>query len=664
MNSRKTVFITAALLVVAAIVYSLFQIRGDSPGHVGSEPASSTTEQPGRENRTQLRVVVTDYDGNPIEGAVVEVAEQTGETGAEGVWTSRDLEPGDVTVAASSEGYIATGPLAARREVHVAGGAHLDVPLTLRQPGAIEGRITADGGPVRARLSLIYAGDEFAVDGAGESGPDGRFRLDGVPPGRLRVMVETEEAFATTESREIALEDGETVAGVELDLSQAGSVAGKVVDSDGNPIADAEVVARGERSPRARRTMTTSRGGFRIDRFPSGSARLRIRADGYSEQVVEDVAVSPGEVSVVEVTLERGSGVWGKVTTPDGKPARRAFVMLLSGEEEAAIVRTRRDGSYRLDVRPEPGARVLAVSPARAKSQPAAARPGARVDLTLGGGGIVRGRVVDSDGEPVTDFEVGVESMEVEEPVPYRARANGQRDYVSSDGTFEFGLLRPGRYWLRANASGHAPGAAGPVVVTADHKSDEVIIELTSGGTLAGTVTDDKGRPLGGARVMVFDPMSPFRTARTRTGADGGYQLEGVQPGRRSIRVSKRGYLSSVASGITVPAGGEATRNVQLGRKKKGEKFSFHGIGAVLRKSEDGAIEIRNTMEGKPAAVFGLQKGDRIVAVDGQSTSEMRLGNVVELIRGEEGAAVQLTLQRRGEGRLVVEVERGRVVVK
>ncbi len=73
---------------------------------------------------------------------------------------------------------------------------------------------------------------------------------------------------------------------------------------------------------------------------------------------------------------------------------------------------------------------------------------------------------------------------------------------------------------------------------------------------------------------------------------------------------------------------------------------------------------IRELIEGQSAELYGLARGDRIVSVDRETTRDMTLEQIIERIRGEEGVPVSLEIEREGEGRFALEVERGRVVVK
>ena len=73
------------------------------------------------------------------------------------------------------------------------------------------------------------------------------------------------------------------------------------------------------------------------------------------------------------------------------------------------------------------------------------------------------------------------------------------------------------------------------------------------------------------------------------------------------------------------------------------------GIGAFVRENEDGFFEIISPIEGQPAELAGLLPGDLIIEVDGESVIGVSFDEVILLVRGEEGTAVDLIVARPGE---------------
>lgn len=76
---------------------------------------------------------------------------------------------------------------------------------------------------------------------------------------------------------------------------------------------------------------------------------------------------------------------------------------------------------------------------------------------------------------------------------------------------------------------------------------------------------------------------------------------------------------------------------------------SFGGIGATLSRPEAGGAIFLDPIPENPAALAGVVPGDTLVAVDGvEITSEMTIQQVIELIRGDKGTAVTLTVLHPG----------------
>ncbi|MFN2225117.1 MAG: S41 family peptidase [Anaerolineae bacterium] len=96
-------------------------------------------------------------------------------------------------------------------------------------------------------------------------------------------------------------------------------------------------------------------------------------------------------------------------------------------------------------------------------------------------------------------------------------------------------------------------------------------------------------------------------------------------------------------------------------RQREREELSgrFGGIGAYVSQNEAGQI-VLDPMPDLPAARAGVQEGDAVLKVDDtEITAGMTADEVVNLIRGDIGSTVRLTLGREGQAEpLVVEIRR------
>ena len=74
-------------------------------------------------------------------------------------------------------------------------------------------------------------------------------------------------------------------------------------------------------------------------------------------------------------------------------------------------------------------------------------------------------------------------------------------------------------------------------------------------------------------------------------------------------------------------------------------KGSFGGIGIEIT-VRDGVLTVVSPLEGTPAYELGIQAGDQILRVDGETTKEMTLMEAVKKMRGPKGTNVVLTIMR------------------
>lgn len=76
---------------------------------------------------------------------------------------------------------------------------------------------------------------------------------------------------------------------------------------------------------------------------------------------------------------------------------------------------------------------------------------------------------------------------------------------------------------------------------------------------------------------------------------------------------------------------------------------SFKGVGIQLNQRDDGKIEVVTPIDGSPAFKAGVQAGDVIVKVNGESVEGIRLENITKKITGPLGSKVTLTVRHEGD---------------
>ena len=97
-----------------------------------------------------------------------------------------------------------------------------------------------------------------------------------------------------------------------------------------------------------------------------------------------------------------------------------------------------------------------------------------------------------------------------------------------------------------------------------------------------------------------------------------------------------------------------------------GERFSgkFYGIGIEFDVL-DGFLYVISVIDESPSEAVGLQSGDRIIRIDGESAIGIKHDEVRQKLRGEKGTRVDVTIERPGvEDRFDVTITRDRIPIR
>ena len=119
--------------------------------------------------------------------------------------------------------------------------------------------------------------------------------------------------------------------------------------------------------------------------------------------------------------------------------------------------------------------------------------------------------------------------------------------------------------------------------------------------------------------------------------------------GRQRTYAALRGSIDTLNDPYTI-----FVEPVAREREREGLQGKFGGIGAYLRRLEDGGDLILEPIPGNPAEAAGILAGDVLQAVDGTPiTAEMTTADVRDLVTGETGTTVVLTILHPGESEAV-----------
>lgn len=113
--------------------------------------------------------------------------------------------------------------------------------------------------------------------------------------------------------------------------------------------------------------------------------------------------------------------------------------------------------------------------------------------------------------------------------------------------------------------------------------------------------------------------------------------------------VSDEGLLEAGISGMISHLGDpysvfmDEEASEAFNEKVNGE---YVGIGTEIIQYQDGKIEIKDAYVDGPAYLAGIRNGDVLIKVNGEEINELTLTEVSNLVRGEEGTSVKITVLR------------------
>jgi hypothetical protein len=376
--------------------------------------------------------------------------------------------------------------------------------------GSITGRVMQGGNPASGIILLLTrsVSDRQAMQVALEGAPivkavtdeDGRYRFSGLEAGRYEVSPFSPSAIVSSGNRLATLADGDSVAGIDFDLSPGGVITGTVTTADGKPVI-----------------------GEAISVFPvSPTDGVKSPNPGSDTFITDDRGVyriyglDPGRYVVGVGTGNQGGG------SPFTLHATHAqtFYPGVTVRDRAGIV----------DV--------------------AAGAEASRIDIKLGQPSQTyqaNGRVLDDAGKPVANVVVICGSMPAENG---SVTPSISTLHTNSKGEFKAEGLTPGRYTASANFM-YDPGsnlysdAARFEVKNADVAGVEVKVHkgLSLSGVAALEGTDDPGimerlSQLELWATVVSPESSGYSLSRSKIMPDYSFRLGGLRPGKVQIMLN------------------------------------------------------------------------------------------------------------------------------
>ena len=414
-----------------------------------------------------------------------------------------------------------------------------EVEVALPPAGLIRARVVdaGTGAPVREFAFQVLPAEGHGRVARGERSEDGTFSVT-VPEGTYRVTAGA-AGYTSSETVEVRVSEREPVS-VELRLGRGVTIAGRVTDEAGTPVAGADVMVIGRETDRLRgrssmrvapgHAKSAEDGSFTITGVDPGEAAVTVRKDGYvpfrkaleAEGAMSvDVRLTRG-LSLSGIVMRGGKGVAGAQVSATTSALGGEHQPAVSGDDGRFVLTGLVAARYRINANVEGAhAEVRDVDPAKEQELVISLDPKPR--------GVVYGTV---SGIP---------------PV-----AGGGGKYVrrvvmvqSPDGAGEGPIDEAGNYRIEnaplgmVNVVAHVQAAPG-TTRSSVRKHVEVVagqplrvdLELAGNVTVSGRVTHE-GKALAGAHVGFTSDDGVMASATTRE--DGGYDVALPSPGRYHV---------------------------------------------------------------------------------------------------------------------------------
>ena len=532
--------------------------------------------------------------------------------------------------------------------ISVAVGEAVTLDQTFLPTGAISGHLTDDGQPVAGASVTVQSPSNLV--GSALTDDTGFYRIE-LFAEVYTVQFSLESGLIQYHSQKLLQEDADPVtvsAGAEVtvdeELIDTGTVSGRLVDADGNPVAGAGVNL--ENTTNFFFGQTDENGAYQVLGFP-GTYRLSFStqwgqqwARGKSTAAEGDlITVVANETVVIDETLARTGSITVRARDAATRQPITDFCLFTSidspcAEDGVANLPAVLPGRHHITVMPNDDRyRVVDVSPVVVRSGENTA-----VVADLDKWARITTSVVDA----ATGAPVDGACVEPVMPLSPTRLGNGTRFCTEADGSLTMPFIEPGvqnlfvwapfgseygHQWLGSTGGTGAQAKARLLTLRSGQSITLPPIRLDKAGTISGKITDRAtGAPLKDAVVGLSSMSGGAGPTQSHvfTDVQGRYTIENLGPYSWTIFSGRFGYASEFS-------GGTPNRFLATGVKVTVGQTSMHDVG--LRKGTRLTGTVR-TSQDEPVGLFGARitvihalTGDEIGVNDtaADSTYEVRL---------------------------------------
>ncbi len=409
---------------------------------------------------------------------------------------------------------------------------------------------------------------------------NGHAVVEGLRPDRYHVRA-TAEGFGADAKPGVIVSPDSGGAAVRLMLLRGHALVGTVLDIEGEPVAEARIVATATTSKRPGIDQWTGESGadgaYALSGLAAGRYQLHLVREGKPTLVAGQVGIP--DTKRFDIRLRPTAVLHGTVTNQDGEPIEGAEIVYAPSGGLPLNARTDESGNYRIEEVPAGASQWFGVTAVGYVPWPDPAAPQAgtgeslregselRRDIMLEQGADAVLTVRDQDGNPVEGAKARL----------YMAQMWGGNNRPWEADTDEKGEARmtglvPGTYLARIEARGlvqegmpsnwnaflqspQAMPAQWRIDIAPESDTTHAHFSLARGGTVSGTVRSQAGEPVAGVRVTVSGEQSEVPVF---TDQEGVFRAEAVPASLRAVaRVTSTDHPAASSEPFIVEPGKE-----------------------------------------------------------------------------------------------------------
>jgi protocatechuate 3,4-dioxygenase beta subunit len=424
---------------------------------------------------------------------------------------------------------------------------------------SISGRVTLKEEPLRGVLVVLVQRGAPTINGRyaplakAVTDEDGRFQMTNLAAGSYLVFpsapgfVIKNEGESYEQGKPVALDEGETLEGINFALQRGAVITGRVTDFNRQPLIETRVdlvklddQGRPTNSyfPDYQMLQTDDRGVYRIFGLPAGRYRV-------------SVGFAPNSNAL---RIGFGGGYYQRTFHPDIMDEAKAPILELSEGEEAN-----------------------------------------NIDISLGRplkSYSVKGRIIDEAGKPVPNTQYGYGTIMTVGQDSTLGSMGATSNVTNSRGEFLIEGAMPGRYAAFAMKGDDS-----------DNYTEPTIFEINDANVAGLEVRMKRGASISGFAVLegTSDPkvlallqniyinaqvtprgLEPWRTSRPKFAADGSFRLSGLRPGKVQMAIQSNEKSISL---LRIEVNGAAVKDgleIKEGELLSGVRLVLaYGIGVI-----------------------------------------------------------------------------------